>query len=135
MDVHSLAFRTELALLQRSGSIVEDRGTHLVVRTPDNPTYFWGNFLLLAAPPDAVERVEHWTQVHHEEFPDAGHVSLGIDRPRALDDDAAVLREAGMRVDSVVAMTATAVHPPERPPRAAEVRPLAGDDDWRQQVT
>ena len=134
MDVHSLAFRTELALLQRSGSVVEDHGTHLVVRTPDNPTYFWGNFLLLPDSPDDVERVQHWTRVHHDEFPGAGHVSIGIDRPRALDDDAAVLREAGLRVDAVVAMTATSVHPPPRPPRDAEVRPLAGDDDWEQQV-
>jgi hypothetical protein len=51
MDVHSLGFRTDLALLTASGSVVEDRGTHLVVRSPDNPSYFWGNFLLLAAAP------------------------------------------------------------------------------------
>ena len=34
MDVRSLGFRTDLALLTASGSVVEDRGTHLVVRTP-----------------------------------------------------------------------------------------------------
>ena len=51
MHVSSLGFRTDLALLTASGSIVEDRGTHLVVRSPDNPSYFWGNFILLAQPP------------------------------------------------------------------------------------
>ena len=51
MDVTSLGFRTDLALLTASGSVVEDRGTHLVVRTPDNPTYYWGNFILLSEPP------------------------------------------------------------------------------------
>ena len=34
-----------------TGSQIEDRGTHLVIRTPDNPTYFWGNFLLLKQRP------------------------------------------------------------------------------------
>ena len=110
MDVQSLAFRTELALLQRAGSLVEDRGDHVVVRTPTNPTYYWGNFLLLAVAPDDVARVEHWKRVHHAEFPDAGHVSLGIDRPGSVVDDTAVLVEAGMRVEEVVAMTASSVH-------------------------
>ena len=47
MDIRSLGFRTDLRLLEMTGSVIEDRGTHLVVRTPANPTYFWGNFLLL----------------------------------------------------------------------------------------
>ncbi len=134
MDLQSLAFRTELALLQQMGSVVEDRGTHLVVRTPDNPTYFWGNCLLLSVPPPDVAAVEHWKRVHREEFPEARHVTLGIDRPGSLDADAALLREAGMDVDAVVAMTTDEVHQPERPPREADVRPLAGGADWAQQV-
>ena len=135
MDLHSLAFRTELALLQHAGSTVDDRGDHLVVRTPSNPTYFWGNFLLLSAPPDDVARVEHWKRVHRDEFPEAGHVTLGIDRPASLDGDAAVLAEAGLDVDQVVAMTTSTVTPPTRPLREdAELRALAGDDDWAQQL-
>ena len=134
MDVQSLAFRTELALLQRSGSLVEDRGSYLVVRTPDNPTYFWGNFVLLPDPPESVEGVHHWIGVHGQEFPDAGHVSIGIDRPRSAEPDAAVLRQAGLEVDAVVAMTASEVRPPERGPGEAELRHLSGDDDWTQQV-
>ena len=51
MDVVSLADRTDLALLQLGGSEVSDRGDHLVVRTPHNPAYWWGNFLLMAEPP------------------------------------------------------------------------------------
>jgi RimJ/RimL family protein N-acetyltransferase len=134
VDVQSLVFRTELALLQRSGSTVEDRGPYVVVRTPANPTYYWGNCLLLADAPDSVERVEHWTRVHRQEFPDAAHVTLGVDRPRDAEADAAVLREAGMEVDMVVALTAEEVHAPDRPPPAADVRVLATDDDWHQQV-
>jgi GNAT superfamily N-acetyltransferase len=114
--------------------VVEDRGTHLVVRTPDNPTYYWGNFLLLAVPPPDVAAVEHWKRVHREELPDSGHVALGIDRPGSLDGDAAVLEEAGMEVDRVVAMTTAEVHPLPRPPREAELRMLADDADWAQQV-
>jgi hypothetical protein len=48
MEVLSRAWRTDLALLAGSGSSVEHRGTHVVVRTPDNPGYRWGNVLGVA---------------------------------------------------------------------------------------
>jgi hypothetical protein len=51
MDVVSLGCRTDLALLQLGGTQLEDRGDHLVVRSPHNPGHWWGNFLLLEAAP------------------------------------------------------------------------------------
>jgi hypothetical protein len=33
-------------VLRHSGSVVEDCGDHLVVRTPQNPDYHWGNCIL-----------------------------------------------------------------------------------------
>ena len=78
MDVRSLAWRTDLALLQHSGSIVEDRGDHLVVRTPLNPVFYWGNFLLLATPPTA-ETWTHWLARFESEFPEARHRTFGVD--------------------------------------------------------
>ena len=59
MNVHSLGFRTDLALLERAGSTIEDCGDHLVVRSPSNPTFYWGNFLLLDHVP-AADRVDAW---------------------------------------------------------------------------
>jgi hypothetical protein len=54
MDVVSLRFRTDLAVLALGGSQVDHRDRHVVVRTP--ATYWWGNFLLLADPvgPDEI---------------------------------------------------------------------------------
>lgn len=132
MDVQSLGFRTDLALLERGGSEVSDRGTHLVVRTPSNPTYYWGNFLLLPRPPPAGE-VEGWLVEHRREFPDAGHATLGVD---VVEDDAelAPLRDAGLVVETAVAMTAESVNAPPHPNREATVRALAGDADWDQFV-
>ena len=49
MQVTSLGFRTDLALRVLEGAEVTDRGDYLVVRSPDNPTFYWGNFLLLGA--------------------------------------------------------------------------------------
>jgi hypothetical protein len=128
MDVESLAFRTDIALLQQTGSVAEDRGDHLVVRTPHEPSFYWGNFLLLATPP-APALVDHWIGVSRHEFPGAEHVSIGMDR---CEDVAALqpLREAGFRVDTVVAMTTGSVRPDDRVPGGAELRTLVTDADW-----
>ena len=85
MHVSSLGFRTDLALLTSSGSVVEDRGTHLVVRSPDNPSYFWGNFLLLAQPPVPGGEREV-VAAFRTEFPLAEHVSIGIDTADLTDE-------------------------------------------------
>src|SRR3954452_20087955 len=79
MDIASLAVRTDLAMLEHSGSLVEDHGTHLVVRTPDNPTYWWGNFLLLPAPPADTDRAREWLATFESEFPGTRHRTFGID--------------------------------------------------------
>ena len=126
MDVHSQGFRTEIPLLELSGSEVVERGTHLVVRTASNPTYYWGNFLLIPAPPADADEVAHWVAEHHGEF-GAAHVSLGIDR--IAGGDLTPLRDAGLVVDEPVAMTASTVHLPPRPNADVELRRV-GDEDW-----
>lgn len=134
MDVQSLGFRTDLALLLLDGSVVEDRGAFLVVRTPENPTFFGGNFLLLPVAPHSAAEVDHWLGVFGEEFPGAAHARFGIDQPRVAADALEPLRQAGLQTELSVAMTAGEVRPPPHPATHAEIRALAGDEDWAQQV-
>jgi predicted GNAT family acetyltransferase len=133
MELRSLAWRTDLALLGAAGSEVDDRGDHLVVRTSANPGYYWGNFLLLSAPPGPDE-VPEWLQAFEREFPSAGHRTFGVDGTEGSVDDLAPFRAAGMGVEASTVMTARAVHEPTHPNTEAAIRPLATDDDWAQQV-
>ena len=75
MDIRSLGFRTDLRILEMTGSEIEDRGTHVVVRTPTNPTFFWGNFLLLKAMP-VLGGEREVIGAFHTEFPHAEHVAI-----------------------------------------------------------
>ncbi|MDZ5660887.1 GNAT family N-acetyltransferase [Nocardioides sp. S-58] len=127
MHVSSLGFRTDLALLTASGSIVEDRGTHLVVRTPANPSFFWGNFLLLARPPFPGGEREV-VAAFRTEFPQADHVSIGIDSADLAPECRAAFEAAGMTVDVASVLTAEHLTPPREV--EAEVRPLVSDEDW-----
>ena len=133
----SLGFRTDLALLRLGGSTVTDRGDHLVVHTPDNPTFWWGNFLLLPAPPH-VEDLDGWLDRFAAEHPTARHIALGFDGTSTVPADELLTHlrspDRGFTVETSTVMTATTVHPPAHPTADAVVRTLESEDDWAQSV-
>jgi RimJ/RimL family protein N-acetyltransferase len=51
----------------RFGAEIGERDDCIVLRTPDNPTYYWGNCLILPAPP-RDEDVVHWLARFDEEI-------------------------------------------------------------------
>ena len=135
MEIASLANRTDLAMLERSGSQVTDRGTHLVVRTPDNPTFWWGNFLLLPSAPAGGPRPRSGCASFEREFPEARHRTFGDRRHRRhRRRPGRRSPRSGWRSRQSSVMTAETVHEPPRPNTEATYRPLASDDDWAQQV-
>jgi GNAT superfamily N-acetyltransferase len=131
MDVISLGYRTDLMLRELEGSQISDRGDYLVIRSPDQPSFWWGNFLLLKQPP-GPGAARTWLSRFAAEFPAAGHVALGIDTTSASAIDRAGLEAEGLTFDQSTVMTATAVHEPPRPNTTATFRPLASDADWQQ---
>jgi ribosomal protein S18 acetylase RimI-like enzyme len=133
MDVSSLGFRTDLALLRLGGSHIDDHGDHLVVRSPDNPTHWWGNFLLLAAPPPA-EHCAPWLTRFTSEFPHAGHVALGFDGTDRTVAELGWFTAQGLTAEAQAVMMAERVQPPPRRNGRAVYRPLTSEQDWLQSV-
>jgi GNAT superfamily N-acetyltransferase len=133
VSIASLGYRTDLALLELGGTQFEDRGDHLVVRSPHNPTHWWGNFLLLRGLP-APDATDLWLGRFAETFPEARHLALGIDATRGTTHDLAAFAARGCAVEAQTVMTATSVHPPTHRNDLAECRALSTDDDWAQGV-
>jgi len=124
----SLGFATDLALLRLGGSRIEDHDSHLVVRSPANPTFWWGNFVLVRDLDLPATRV---VSIFHESLPQAGHLAVGLDATEQVDVSA--YRLLGLELDTSVVLTATSLQPPQRPV-PAQLRMLDGDDDWRQSI-
>jgi RimJ/RimL family protein N-acetyltransferase len=131
MDPTALAlnWQTDLIFARFDGE-VHDRGDHLLVRTPGNPTFWWGNFLLFDHAPREGE-LGDWLAAFERALPAADHRAFGIDTraPVTLPADFAA---AGFRLDEATVLTlqAPALRAPSRPwpaPLAFAVLDLAQD--------
>jgi GNAT superfamily N-acetyltransferase len=68
---------TDLAILQLSGSTVDDAGDHLVIRSPQNPRFHWGNCLFVTDQ-NSVGDADRWVATFRSAFPDASWTAIGL---------------------------------------------------------
>lgn len=120
----SPAWATDLAILELTGSTIDDRGDHLIVRTPANPGYHWGNCVLVTDP-SSVDDAERWHDVFDLAFPTAGWVAIGLPRMPG-DTDGWASRSIDLEENDV--LTTTTVPHASVLPDGYRVRQLEGDD-------
>ncbi|MCW2758908.1 MAG: hypothetical protein JWO46_2654 [Nocardioidaceae bacterium] len=129
MNALSPGWHTDVAVARLGGSLVEEHADHLVVRTPGNPHYYWGNFLLVTDP-TAVDDADRWLARFVEVFPDSEHRAIGL--VAAPDPAGWVAAGLVIELDDVLS---TDVLPEQRQLAEGYVaRPLAGDSDWDEHV-
>jgi ribosomal protein S18 acetylase RimI-like enzyme len=135
-EVRSLGYRTDLIFPRYDGEIV-DRGEYLVVRTPGNPDFFWGNFLLFRRPPAAGDD-RRWRKLFSEEIgsiPPSRHETFGWDSPEGERGEVGGFLEAGFDLVTSRVLTAQRVVPPPRAAADVVVGALESDADWVQAVS
>lgn len=132
MKLRSLAYRTDLFFPAFDGQIL-DRGDYLVVRTPSNPTFYWGNFLLFSHPPGAGDDLR-WRELFAHEIgvlPIVQHQVFGWDSPEGETGLIEPFLRLGFEANLDLVLTSTGLHPPPRPAASVTIRPLASDADWQ----
>lgn len=135
MNVNSLGYRTDLIFLAFDGDII-DRGHYLVMHTPTNPTFYWGNFLLFSQPPREGD-FSKWLDLFALEIgvpPETEHQVFGWD---SVDGEEGVIQpfiNAGFRRVSGVVLTCSEPRSPARPGAQVSMRALKTEADWEQVV-
>lgn len=133
MDITSLSYRTDLFFHAFDG-VVADRGEYLVITTPSNPTYWWGNFILFAGPPGEGD-LARWKAIFSKEIrppEQLGHMAFGID---GQGGDAGTLEpflQDGFVLEESVVLSAQQVQPPPKYNHEVSVRPLRTAEEWAQ---
>ena len=134
----SLGWRTEL-IFPRFDAEVIAQADCLLVRTPHNPTYFWGNYLLFDHPPREGDAAP-WLAAFDAEIvcrqPESRHLAFGIDTaaPFDLPPDFAALG-VSMFPSCVLSMRGEQLSPPRRAlgPKFS-IRPLCLPEEAAQAV-
>lgn len=116
---------TDLAVLELSGATIEDRRDHLVVTSPGNPGFHWGNCLVVTDAAD-VEDAGRWIALFQAAFPYATWISIGLIRAPS-DERPWTQHGVGVDIDPVLTTRTVPRLPP--PPVGYTVRPLQ-PRDW-----
>lgn len=125
-----LGFRTELIFHRADGEVIDRRAEHgcRVIRTPSNPTFYWGNYLLFDRAPRPGDS-ERWPvlfdQLITRDQPLCTHRAFGWIEDVPGDVEGFV--SCGYRLDTVVVMQSTEVPVVPAPKVEAKLRPLATD--------
>lgn len=116
----------------RQAGRVVDRGEYLVVETPGNPGWYFGNLLVFGRGPGEGD-FARWTALFREEFahaPGVRHVNFAW---RVEGDELGVagpFLAAGFRLEVNPILAARRLRPPPRPNAEMEVRPIDTDGLW-----
>ena len=128
MILRSLGLRSDLALID--GEVL-DRDSYLVVRSPREPGYYWGNLLVFPQAPGPGD-LARWEHLFAQEFandPEVAHRTFAWDLGDAPWDPGPFL-EAGYHHEQTVVLTASEVCLPPHPNTEIEVRTLQTQADW-----
>ncbi|MBN2556677.1 MAG: GNAT family N-acetyltransferase [Anaerolineales bacterium] len=133
MDIRSLGYRTDLIFPAFEGEIL-DRGEYVVVLTPTNPGFYWGNFLLFPNPPGEGD-LETWKALFTREIGSrqkAEHFAFGWD---TVGGEVGVIQpflDEGFDLEQSVVLSTQEVGIPPKYNREVVVRPLTADWEWEQ---
>jgi GNAT superfamily N-acetyltransferase len=133
MKVQSLGHRTDLIFPRFDGKII-DRGDYLVILTPSNPTYHWGNYLLFSRPPGQND-LSTWKTIFDEEIGarlKAEHYAFGWDTVAGEQGEVQPFLAEGFNLTETVVLTTAQVQPPPKVNHDASIRPIATDNEWEQ---
>ena len=118
IDQLSLGWRTDLIFARFDAEVIA-RPEYLLVRTPHNPNFWWGNFLLFDRAPvegDAATWLANFEAEIASRQPDSRHVAFGIDTSDPFEMPADLLRAGFTRdADTVLTMQRTQLRTPALP--------------------
>lgn len=129
-----IAIETDLIFSRFNGQVIEKQN-YIVIRTPSNQGYHWGNYLVFQDAPSPGDETR-WPLIFREEFADLPGVQHILFTWATRSEGSAVpaFCELGYSLENSLALVASSVHRPQKYNNEVSVRPLASDADWESAV-
>ena len=133
MEIKSLGFKTDIMVIGFTGKVT-DCDDYVIVESPENPGYFWGNFILFANSPKS-DLLGYYEDVFHKKIgykKDTRHISMGWDTGDI--NECKFFLDEGYKVEASIILSTNQTNKPPKFNSEVEVRPLISDQDWEDVV-
>ena len=125
--MNNLACRTD-AIFHRRDGFIDAFPTHWVIRTPSNPSFWFGNYLLFREAPRSGQ-LASWLDLHRATFGSTlNHTTLGWDEPKV--GEISQFIEAGFKPSHGISLSISAYHGGIEINPDLIVRPLHTAQEW-----
>ncbi|MGZ3695269.1 MAG: GNAT family N-acetyltransferase [Bdellovibrionota bacterium] len=134
MQLRSLGRKTDLIFSRFQGEVF-DRGPFLVIRTPTNPSFHWGNLLVFAAPPTANSLTE-WNALFKKELGDLPlkHTLFTWEGLAPEDSVLKQFTDEGFEFDEGVVLATKKVKAPPKVNSDIKIKVIESDSEWAQAI-
>lgn len=130
MKIDSLAFQTDL-FFHRFTGIVFEYPDYIVVKTPTNPTFFWGNLIYFKRPPQA-DSLSQWKSLFMDHFStmSVDHMTFSWDSLAGETGEIDSFLVDGFTFEKSIVMSVGNVVLPARFNSSLEVRTIETEAEW-----
>lgn len=131
MNVRSLGRQTDFIFSRFAGS-VEDKGPYVVIKTPSNPGYHWGNYILFDRPPRRGDLLE-WKSLFDKEFPDyiePHHYTFTWETDPETNGNYQEFLADGFEFESAVILTANQLNQPKHLNNEVSIKKIETKQEW-----
>lgn len=134
--IRSLGLKSDLMIASHK-SLIKETKDYVVVKSPQNPGYYWGNYLIFKYPPALLDaqlcNAHGWEYLFHREFaemPGINHVAFTWDSPEGLPGDSEEFVALGFSLEETEVLTATDVYPPLYASDRVRIREITTVEQW-----
>ncbi len=129
MEITSISHKTDLLFSRFSGNVI-DREDCILIQTPENPTFHWGNYILFKEAPQKGD-FKKWTELFKSEFPyyDEIHhyVFAWLEKSKGEIQE---FLDLGFDLEKMILLTAQKVVQPPKYNSQVKIREICSDSNW-----
>ncbi len=134
MKIDSKAFLTDL-FFHRFTGIVLEYDEFLVIKTPTNPTFFWGNLLYFKNPPTPYSYLL-WKELFNDQFKTMGveHMTFAWDSITGDVGSPELFLNDGFNLETSIVMVADTIVKPKKINHELQIKLIDNESDWEKVI-
>lgn len=115
-----------------------DRGQYVLIQTPSNPDFHWGNYIIFESAP-ILGDYEKWRGIYESEFQylkPFRHMTFTWDKNESLASESEIenFKQAGFHLDRAKVLSTSQVNAPPKMNGQIQVRALQTDSEWEEAI-